>query len=175
MLFCKLKNLTRKGNTLSCIAGNRSWLLVVFPRPKIMFWNVTHCNSPVKYEFLAARRVVLMTHHECWVDRPFSYHVTGVGWEPSPPPCRYRHWVAYLNWLLALNPQYSGMLVTLTCDWLYLLILTHHHLHQLQLLPSAMLPRTRVSSSFLPVVFSLAGCILPFIQLGLELLSSSLF
>ncbi len=35
---------------------------------------------------------------------------------PPPPPCRYRHWVAYLNWLLALNPQYSETLVTLTCD-----------------------------------------------------------
>jgi hypothetical protein len=45
--------------------------------------------------------------------------------------------------------------------WLTQLVLTHHHLHRLQLLPSASLPGARVSSSFLSVVFFSGG--LPFV------------
>jgi hypothetical protein len=29
---------------------------------------------------------------------------------PPPPPGRYRHWVAYLNWPFVAHPSYSEML-----------------------------------------------------------------
>ncbi len=37
-------------------------------------------------KFLAVHWVGLMTHREYCVDCPFPYHMTGVGWELSPPP-----------------------------------------------------------------------------------------
>ncbi len=59
--------------------------------------------------------------------------------------------------------------------WLARLVLTHHRHHWLQHLPSAMLLRARVSSSFLLVVFFSGGLPCALVRLGLELLSSSLF
>ncbi len=59
--------------------------------------------------------------------------------------------------------------------WLARLVLTHHRLHRLHQLPSATLPRDRVSSSFLLVVFLSGGLPFALVWLGLELLSSSLF
>ncbi len=48
--------------------------------------------------FVALHRVGQMIYRECCIDRLFLYHVTGAGWEPSPPPPhKYRHWVAYFN------------------------------------------------------------------------------
>jgi hypothetical protein len=109
--------------------------------------------------FLAVCWVSLMTHHECCVDRPFPYHVTGVGWELSPPPppqvwalgCLFK--LAF--WCLTIS---SPNTVTWTCDWLnwfsLIIIFINFNFH-LQTSPGA-----RASSSFLSMVFFFGG--LPF-------------
>jgi hypothetical protein len=45
-------------------------------------------------KFIAVRWVGLMTHHECYVDLPFLYHVTGVGENRAPPHTEARLWQA---------------------------------------------------------------------------------
>jgi hypothetical protein len=53
-----------------------------------------YCSSPEKnMKFIAVHWVGLMIHQECCINHLFLYHVT------RPPPCRYGHWIAYLNWL----------------------------------------------------------------------------
>jgi hypothetical protein len=125
-------------------------------------------------KFLAVRQVSLMTHRQCCVDRAFLYHVTGVGWEPSPtPPPRYTHWVAYINWLLALNPQYPEML-----SHLLVISLTGSHSSSSSLTLTSPICKHHPDKEWVALsylwCFSLASFFLPFILLGLELLSSSL-
>ncbi len=74
-------------------------------------------------------------------------------------------------WHLPSVPQNA---VTWTCDWLNWFS-PHHHLHQLHQLPSAMLPRVGVSSSFFLVIFFSGRLPFVLVRLELELLSSSLF
>jgi hypothetical protein len=75
---------------------------------------------------------------------------------------------------LGLNPQYPETL-SHGCDWLDwfspIIIFIDFNIYHLQASLGA-----RISSlSFYPWSFSLAGCLVPFIQLGLKLLFSSLF
>jgi hypothetical protein len=37
-------------------------------------------------------------------------------WVRTKPPRRYRHWVAYLNWLFGAKPSVPRNAVTWTCD-----------------------------------------------------------
>jgi hypothetical protein len=71
-----------------CITGNKSWLSVFFPRHKnFIVENIWLTAVTCKiWTFLAVRQVDLMTHDKCRVDHPFTDHMIGVGWEPSPPP-----------------------------------------------------------------------------------------
>jgi hypothetical protein len=63
----------------SCIAGNRSWLLIVFPRPKIIVIKYYILYSPVKCEISScAPGWPDDPLCDCCIDRPFQYHVTGV-------------------------------------------------------------------------------------------------
>jgi hypothetical protein len=98
-------------------------------------------------KFVAVRLVGLMTSRECWVDCPFPYHVTVVGWEPSPLPMHTE----------APGIQFKLAFYSLTLSapkrchmdlWLSRLVLTHHHHHWHQQLPSATSCEERVSSSF---------------------------
>ncbi len=96
-----------------CIAGNQSWLLVVFPRHKDNIVGNIWCTAVACkiWKFLAVWWVGLMTHGKCRVDCLCPYTSLGVGWESSPPqPPQYRQWIAYLTHFLALNPQYPETL-----------------------------------------------------------------
>ncbi len=109
-------------------------------------------------KFLAVHQVSLMTHRDCCVDCPFPYPVTGVVWEPRPP-------CSIMGRLFKLAFCRLTLSTLKRCHmdlWLAQLVLTHHHLHQLQLLLSANITRSKseYSSSFLSVVFFSDG--LPF-------------
>ncbi len=103
-------------------------------------------------KFVAVHRVGMMTHRECCVDHPFPYHVTGVGWELSPPPAgrgTLGRLFKLAFWCLSLStPKLCHIDL-----WLAWLVLIHHYLNRLHQLPSATLPRGRVSSSFLIGIF----------------------
>ncbi len=66
---------------------------------------LVYCSHVKMCKFLGVRRVGLMTHGKCRIDRPFLYHVIRCWVRTSPPPWNYWHWVAYLTPFLRLNPQ----------------------------------------------------------------------
>jgi hypothetical protein len=125
-------------------------------------------------KFLTVRLVILMTHRECCVDHPFPYHVTRIGRELSPPPHRKWQWVTYFNWLFGSLLSVPWNAVTWTCDWLnwfsLIIIFPDFIIFPLQ----CYLELEWVAFSY-QWYFSLAGCLLALVWLGLELLSSSLF
>ncbi len=77
--------------------------------------------------------VSLMTHQECCIDRPFLWLVVGKNQPPPPQVYATGRLFKLAFWCLTLSTlkRYHMDL------WLAWLILTHHHLHWLQHLPSA--------------------------------------
>jgi hypothetical protein len=68
---------------------------IVFPSHKNNVYNLVkaYCYLCGKRKFPAVRRVSLMTHRKCRVDRPFPVTWLGNVWEPFPPPPQFIYFV----------------------------------------------------------------------------------
>ncbi len=126
-------------------------------------------------KFVAVHRVGLMTRRKWFIDHPFPimWLVLGENWAIPPPP-QHREAKGSL-FKLAF---YRQILSTPKCCHMDLglagLVLTHHHLHRHQQLPSSPSHWERVSSSFLLAVkYFSSGLSFSLVWLSLELLSSS--
>ncbi len=125
-------------------------------------------------KFLAVRQFSLMTHYECCCWLSISLSRDWCVWEPSPTPpdigtgglFKLAFWRLFLSTLKHCHMDL----------WLARLVLIHHNLHGLQHLPSANITQSKSEYLFrIRGVFSLVGCLLPFLWLDSELLSSSHF
>ncbi len=122
-------------------------------------------------KFVAVRQVGLMTPRECRIEHPFPYQVTGVGWEPGPP-AGIGTGSPISTDFLALNPQY---LKTLS----YGLVIGSTGSHSSSSSPTSINSLLQHYPEIALVALSyqcyfLWLAVYALVQLGLELLSSSL-
>ncbi len=138
------------------IAENRSWFNVVFHSPKITI--VKYWVLLISCEVWICTSVPVQPDDPLWVSRwpSVSYH---------PPP----H--------IEASPFYRQILSTLSlCHmdlWLAWLVLTHHHRHCHQQLPSSRSPRGRLVTLLISGEVFSSGLPFALFWSSLELLSSS--
>ncbi len=144
IIKCYLNKKLKTAQRTLCIIGNRSWLLIVFPRPKIIIVKFSELQYLNKWIFLQCAGSAWWTMASVVLTICFRITWLGVGWGPSPPPLPAVKAMGDLfkptfwHWTLSTQKRCIMNL------WLAQLVLTHHHCHRLHLLPSATSPGVTV-------------------------------